>query len=124
MKNGDGESEVPPLAERRPVARKRVLFGGVTVHGLRRNVVHCQVRDISDTGARITLSRRETIPQQLYLIIIRDQLAYAARVAWRKDDEAGLAFAQAIDLRAPPDPAFAHLFRIWEQQKTDYLSWR
>ena len=120
--NGDEDPEIPPLAERRPVARKKVLFGGVAVG--RRKAANCQVRDISDKGARITVSRRTPLPEQLHLIIIRDRLAYEARVVWRRGDEAGLAFSKAVDLRAPSDPALADLAEICARKETDLLSWR
>ncbi|MGZ5921249.1 MAG: PilZ domain-containing protein [Rhizomicrobium sp.] len=101
-----------------------MLFGGVAVHPLGDNAANCQVREISDKGARIAISRGKIVPEHLYLIIIRNQRAYEARIVWRKGDEAGLAFSKVIDLRAPSNPAFRHLAQICAQQKTDHLIWR
>lgn len=123
--NGDERADLPPLAERRSAAaRKKVLFGGVAVHLFGDNAANCQVREISDKGARITISRGKIVPENLYLIIIREQRAYEARIVWRKGDEAGLAFSNVIDLRAPSNPAFRQLAQICAQQKTDHLIWR
>lgn len=104
--------------------RRRVLLGGVAVHQLRRDGARCQVRDISEKGARILVSHAALLPESLHLIVIREQIAYEARVIWRKGDAAGLAFSKTIDLSTPPDPTLAHLQKIWAQQKGDYLSWR
>jgi hypothetical protein len=119
-RNSDG----PPHAERRPVRRRRVLLGGVAVHQLRRDGARCQVRDLTEKGARIAVSHAALLPDSLHLIIIREQIAYEARVIWREGDMAGLAFSKAIDLSILPDPTLAHLQKIWAQQKGDYLSWR
>jgi hypothetical protein len=120
----DGDDELPPMAERRPFVRKRVLLGGVAVHPLRRNGTNCQVRDITETGARITIPHAVNLPDQLHLIIVREQVAYDARVIWRKGEEAGISFSRAIDLRAESDPSLAHLARILTEQQGNYLSWR
>ncbi|MES2294966.1 MAG: PilZ domain-containing protein [Pseudomonadota bacterium] len=123
--NGDEKADLPPLAERRSAAaRKKVLFGGIAVHPLGGHAANCQVREISDKGARIAISRAKVIPERLHLIIVRDQHAYEARIVWRKGDEAGLSFSKVIDLRAPSNPAFRHLAQICAQQKTDHLIWR
>lgn len=121
---GDDEAEVPPLAERRPFARKRVLFGGVAVHPLRQGGANCQVRDISETGARITVSHAATLPDRLHLIIVREQIAYEAQVVWRSNEEAGLVFSKVIDLRAAPAPESSHLAAILARKRSDYVSWR
>ncbi len=94
------------------------------MHPLGGNTANCQVREISDKGARISISRAKVIPERLYLIIVRDQHAFEARIVWRKGDEAGLAFFKAIDLRAPSDSALRYLAQICAQQKTDHLIWR
>jgi hypothetical protein len=120
----NGKVDVPPLAERRPFARKRVLFGGVAVHPLRQGGANCQVRDISETGARITVARADTLPDRLHLIIMREQIAYYARVVWRSNEEAGLVFSKVIDLRAAPAPETSHLAAILARKRSDYVSWR
>src|ERR1700760_2326615 len=100
----DSHDGLPPIAERRPFVRKRVLLGGVAVHSLRRDGANCQVRDMTDTGARIILSHAANLPDRLHLIIVRDQVAYEARVIWRKGNAAGLSFCKTIDIRASNDP--------------------
>ena len=119
--SGDNESDLPPLAERRPIARKKVLFSAVAVQEFGRNTIACQVRDISAKGAKIAVSRNVDLPRDLHLIIVRDYTAYRAQLVWRKADEAGLAFIEALDLRANADSA---LSRIWARHKTAFLSWR
>jgi hypothetical protein len=119
-----GESDLPPMAERRPVARRRVLFGGLTVADLGRNTVSCQIRDLNQNGARIAISPLYNLPQDFYLIIARIHKGYKARLIWRKGDEAGLAFLKCEDLRAISDPALSYLSQILARQNTVCLSWR
>lgn len=117
------ESETPPPAERRPVARKRVLLGGVAVHQLKRDGVNVQIRDISPKGARVSLPPSAILPAQLYLIVVREQMAYEAEVIWRKGNDVGLSFGKAIDLHET-DAMTAHLAKICARQRRDYVSWR
>jgi PilZ domain len=120
----EDKSDLPPMAERRPVPRRRVLLGGLTVHELGRCTVNCQIRDLNENGARIAISRRQNLPQDLYLIITKNHKAYKARLIWRKGDEAGLAFLKCEDLRAISDPALSYLSQILARQNTVCLSWR
>ena len=118
------ESDLPPMAERRPVARRRVLLGGLTVSDLGRNTVNCQIRDLNENGARIAISPLQNLPQDLYLIITREHKAYRARLIWRKGDEAGLAFLGSEDLHAISDPHLSYLSQILAHQNAVCLSWR
>jgi hypothetical protein len=122
--NGEDEPDLPPLAERRPLARKRVLLGGLAVFDLGRNSVDCRIRDLNQNGARIAISRRQILPNDLYLIITRDHKAYKARLIWRRGDEAGLAFLASEDLRTISDPHPPYLSQILARKNTVCLSWR
>jgi hypothetical protein len=122
--NENDDDKRPPMAERRPFVRKRVLLGGVAVYPIRRDGANCQIRDLTASGARITVLHAANLPDQLHLIVVREQLAYEARVIWRKGEEAGLSFIKAIDLRASTDPSLMHLVRILSQQQSNYLSWQ
>lgn len=119
-----GKDDIPPLAERRPVPRRRVLLGGVATHENGAYTLNCQIRDLNDKGARITIPGRQSLPEELYLVITRDQLAHKARVIWRKGDEAGLQFITTEDIRSITDPNLKYLSRILSGQTTACLTWR
>ena len=123
MKKGD-KNELPPLAERRPVPRKRVLLGGVAAYENGSYSLKCQIRDLNEKGARITVSSRQALPEELYLIIMRDHLVHKARLIWRKGEQAGLEFLTSEDVRNLSDPGLKYLTRIYEGQNTVCLTWR
>jgi hypothetical protein len=56
----------------------------------------CIVRDISPSGARIAMDGAAELPEQVILAISQDARKYRARVAWRKEHEAGLCFLGEI----------------------------
>jgi hypothetical protein len=107
--------EKPPLArlEKRVSTRKRVLFGGKIVYGDDGAfTVDCVIRDLSDTGARITLGNRVSIPPNVYFIDLKAGLAFEAVVAWRRAPNFGLRFLKTIDLAHAPKE-MEHLARLW-----------
>jgi hypothetical protein len=78
----------------------------------------CAIRDISDGGARIVLSKRQPIPVNLYLIVVKFGVAYHASVVWLNFPARGLKFSQRYDLTAalPDDLKFLH--RLWAELGT------
>lgn len=59
----------------------------------------CTVVDISSGGARVKLGRGEGLPEEVVLVDLAAGLAWEARIAWRKDGDAGLRFARRHDLK-------------------------
>lgn len=90
----------------------------------RRDGAPCQIRELSDTGARIRVSHAATLPEDLYLIIARDQVVYESRVVWRSLDEAGLKLIRIIDLVATPDLQTLRFKQLLARQSGSFLSWR
>jgi hypothetical protein len=110
----DGEkTDLPPLADRRPKPRKRVLFGGVVVYGQGTYSCACKIRDLTTDGARILLPAGQPLPADLYLINLRSQTGHKANVIWHQGTEAGLTFLSTFNLHALEDPSLAYLKRIW-----------
>jgi riboflavin biosynthesis pyrimidine reductase len=113
------------MAERRqPGPRRRVLLGGVTTYEDGAYTLNCQIRDLNEKGARIVVSSRQSLPEELYLVVTRDHMAHKARLVWRKGDEAGLEFVSSEDIRQITDPSRKYLSRIHSGQNTVCLSWR
>lgn len=52
----------------------------------------CSVRDLSETGARISLPAGQVIPTNVVLIYPRTQTVYEAQVTWIKAPQFGLKF--------------------------------
>ena len=52
----NSKDDLPPLAERRPVPRRRVLLGGVATYEDGAYTLNCQIRDLNEKGARIVVS--------------------------------------------------------------------
>ena len=118
------KDDLPPMAERRPIPRRRVLLGGVTTYENGAYTLNCQIRDLNEKGARIFVSSGQNLPEELYLVITRDHMAHKARLVWRKGDEAGLQFVTSEDIRRITDPDLKYLSRIHSAQNTVCLTWR
>jgi len=75
----------------------------------------CSIRDISEGGARIVLSKRQHIPVSLYLIVVKFAVAYHADVVWLTYPERGLKFSEKYDLAAPLPGDLKFLHRLWAE---------
>ena len=104
--------------------RRRVLLGGVAAYEDGAYTLNCQIRDLNEKGARITVSSRQSLPEELYLVITRDHMAHRARLVWRKGDEAGVEFITSEDIRRIADPNLKYLSKIHSGQNTVCLTWR
>jgi hypothetical protein len=103
----------PPPAERRPTPRSRVLLPGIVVHGDGAYSFDCSFRNLSETGARVSMGRNLQFPSQFFLINVRDRVAYDCRVVWNRGSEVGVAFKATVALSAVTDPALAYLKKLW-----------
>jgi hypothetical protein len=105
----EAAAEAAP-AERRFVRRRKVLINGV-VADVNGTVADCAILDINEGGAQIKCAN---VPakDELYLIDTRSETAFLVRVAWRRRDRAGLAFAQAHSLLSAVAPEQQFLIRV------------
>jgi hypothetical protein len=88
-------------SDKRNATRKRVLKGGTIVFNARSSTLSCTVRDISDTGARLKVSKDLAIPSQFDLIVESDGIEVPCTVAWRRGEEVGVRFDAPPSKRAP-----------------------
>lgn len=109
----DANHDAPPPAERRPKGRKRVLLTGIVAHGLGAHSFHCTIRNLSESGARLAVGNNALFPSDIYLINIRDRVAYEAKVVWNKGSEIGVTFTHTMPLDGITDPALAFLKQLW-----------
>ena len=78
--------------ERRHIRRQRVLKGALVVFGAFERVVDCAVRDLSEDGARLTLTSTAGIPDTFHVLLPGERRIAPAQSAWRTSREIGIAF--------------------------------
>ena len=103
----------PPMAERRPKPRSRVLLSGIVAYGDGAYSFDCSFRNLSETGARVVVGRTSQFPSQFFLINIRDRVAYDCKVVWNRGNEVGVTFKATVALSAITDPGLAYLKKLW-----------
>jgi len=59
--------------------------------------VPCVVRDLSDNGARIGLSRRYALTQRFWIVIRHADVARRASLVWRRGEFAGIVFDRPLE---------------------------
>ena len=111
-------SELPPPAERRPKPRRRVLLGGLVAYSDGARSFACTIRDLSATGARITLPPNLAVPAKIYLINLRDRTAHEGTIVWNKGAEAGVTFSQSFSIADLTDPKLNYLRKLWQGSAT------
>ena len=104
-----------PTIERNPKRRNRVLLGGVVASVDGSRSFNCMIRDITHSGARL-FPRGRQVPSSLYLIHIRDRVAYEATVTWNNGKEVGVSFKNQFRLADIADPTKQFLTRLWYDQ--------
>lgn len=103
----------PPSENKRQSQRVRVLLGGLIVTRNGTQSWDCNVRDLSETGAKIRLAPGQVIPEHCYFVQLKDGIAYEANVQWLHVPEVGLKFLKSHHLRDSSDPKYEHLRQLW-----------
>ena len=89
-------TESPPdtaRAERRTQARRRVLKGAIIRFNNGYGAFECVVRNLSESGAKLTFGETSAVPAAFQLKIGGDGQSREARVRWRSPDSVGVSFA-------------------------------
>jgi PilZ domain len=89
---------IPPLTERRKSPRKKSLLFGKLAFASGAESLDCTICDISLSGARISLPQAQTVPADLYLIVMRSGIAHRSEVRWRTGSQLGVRFLNSISL--------------------------
>lgn len=98
--------------ERRTSRRGRALLAGKLVYGDGFSA-DCTIRDLTATGAKVTLPAHQLVPKDFYLIVIRDGMAHKARTLWTRYPHAGLEFESSHDLGDAMPAALRPLKHLW-----------
>jgi hypothetical protein len=72
--------------------RQRTFLKGTLFYDNRRASIECVIRDISDSGARLTFEHPVTVPDKVELFIPQKQQTLRANVQRRGPNEIGVAF--------------------------------
>ena len=87
--------------DKRQSPRHRVLKDGKIITVNNRSVVDCCIRDLSDTGARLTCKDPLAVPHEFRLLFLASLTVRDAVVVWRRDEQVGIHFTSAAR-PAPP----------------------
>lgn len=108
----DDDPDLPPIADRRPASRNRVLLAGILSYDNGGHSFRCSIRDLSATGARISLPPGFVVPRPVFLIEIRARIAHESQRIWSANKSAGLKFVRTVVLDRLDDPSLAYLKRL------------
>ena len=78
------------MSEHRIALRKRVLKAGTIEFA--GGGIDCTVRNLSETGAALSVESPLGIPAEFNLVVVSDQFARMGRVVWRKENRIGIRF--------------------------------
>jgi hypothetical protein len=103
--------------DRRVEPRARTLLAGKLIIGMGASFLSpgCTIIDLSEHGARVRIAGCVRLPPPVALLMTREGVLVDAAVAWRREDEAGLALRERYDLRHDVDPLHRHVRALWAQ---------
>ena len=82
-------------ADKRAAQRLRSFLDGNAIVNHRQPPLHCLLRDISATGARLEVSNAVLLPELFDLYVPQKDTTYRVRITWRAEGELGVEFEQA-----------------------------
>lgn len=88
------------MQERRLSSRMKSFLQGRIYFNNRRSTVDCLIRDLSETGARLSFSEAVSVPDAIELYIPNRDETRRARSEWRNGNEMGVSFVD--EARAQP----------------------
>ena len=83
------------MHDRRQLSRNRVYYAGELAFNERNSTLTCIVRNFSKRGAKIEIDGPAVLPDKLDFTVEHKGLSCLARLVWRNQTQAGLAFAEA-----------------------------
>ena len=99
--------------DKRSAPRRRVLLSAMIVSHDLNTIYRCQVRDVSDQGARLNIPGSFLVPAGFWLIALSSGLAYEAKLAWRRLPSLGVSLGEPIDLDEPTTRIGRGLRSLW-----------
>jgi hypothetical protein len=106
------------MIERRQTSRARVIYGGVIAYNGRQSTMDCMVRNFSEDGAKVVFDNSAILPDVIGLVIAKKSRSFAAKIAWRRANEAGLSF-HSSERNAPIPLDWARRLRASESERCE-----
>ena len=94
--------------------RQRALIGARIIFNQGSSTLDCVIRDLSEDGARLSMSDALTPPDEFDLFIPQKKATYRARVAWRRKEGLGVSFSRTDEAGLSLDTEAALRQRIRE----------
>jgi hypothetical protein len=88
---------VPPVELRRS-RRQRVLLSGLGFVPQTHSTFDCTIKDLSESGARISIRTDAVVPRRFLLINVKNHMAYEVQTVRRKERDMGLKILRLIEL--------------------------
>lgn len=100
----------------RKTRRQKALLPAVIASLDGQNSFDAVIKDLSTTGAKLTIPRSAKPPTQFYFINVRDRLAHRCSAVWRTENNIGLRFHETLSLSTGLDRKLHFLNRLWLQR--------
>jgi PilZ domain len=84
------------MKDRRISVRRKETMPARIFFNNRKSGCGCAVQDFSAKGARIGITNRDRVPDEFELYVPGKQKAFPVRVMWRRENELGLIFIDAL----------------------------
>jgi len=104
--------------ERRLRPRHNVFYNGIVTNNDGTRSFFCTIRNQTDAGALITVPEGQSLPPIIYLINLRDQIAYEALTVWTDGLVAGIAILASLPLTKLMDLRHSNWNEIWAGNST------
>ncbi len=78
--------------EDRSTSRHKVLKRGKIIYAGHNFEVDCQIRDLSETGAKLRLLGEVTVPSCFEFVILPEKITKISQVCWRNGRDLGIRF--------------------------------
>jgi len=88
-------------SEQRAMMRTRILKHAMVVSKDKFSTAYCKVRDFSETGALLQIDTPELVPAEGILRLPDGGGDFPYQVDWRRDDQIGVLFVEALSEEAP-----------------------
>ena len=88
-------------ADKRRLDRVRTILAGQAIPGRGLPEIECQIRDLSESGARLSVDSKAFLPTHFQLRIPKRNKMHLAQMRWREGSVVGVEF---VDQRADADP--------------------
>jgi hypothetical protein len=99
--------------DKRSAPRRRVLLSAIVVNREFSTIFRCQVRDVSQTGARLNIPDSLLVPTGFWLIAVSSALGYEATLAWRRYPNVGVSLGEPMNLDEPATRVARRLRNVW-----------